>query len=177
MQTLMRDLLDYGNPTVCELAPVSMAAVVRSSIGGCRSLAAKMGVEFALEVSEDMHVVANPVRLVRAVEHLLENAIQHSPRKGTVKVRLSPSRTGDSSALRCEVFDQGPGFPPDKIDKLFTPFFTLRPGGTGLGLTIAKKVVEDLGGAIRLANGAVRGAQVTVLLPVCTETESGSQNL
>jgi len=48
---------------------------------------------------------------------------------------------------------------------VFTPFFALRPGGTGLGLTIAKKIIEDLGGTIRLANAADAGARVTVFLP------------
>ena len=176
MQTLMRDLLDYGNPTVRDVGPISMAAVVRSAMGGCRSLAARMGVQLTLESAENVEVTANPVRLVRAVENLVENAIQHSPRNATVKVRLSRCQTGDRNVVRCDVLDNGPGFPPEQMEKLFSPFFTLRPGGTGLGLTIAKKVVEDLGGTIRLANRAVRGAQVTVLLPACAGSVSELQN-
>ena len=176
MQTLMRDLLDYGNPTPCELERVSMAAVVRRSVGGCQSLADKMGVALELDVAEDAEVVANPARLVRALENLMENAIQHSPQAGTVKLRLSRVQDGERRLMRCDVIDQGPGFPPEHMERLFTPFFTLRPGGTGLGLTIAKKIVEDFGGTIRLSNRASGGAQATMFLPMADDTVSELRN-
>jgi signal transduction histidine kinase len=75
--------------------------------------------------------------------------------------------------FRCDVIDQGPGFPPEQMERLFAPFFTLRSGGTGLGLTIAKKIVEDCGGTIRLSNGASGGARVSVFLPA--SGDDGSQ--
>jgi signal transduction histidine kinase len=164
MQVLMRDLLDYGTPSVrCELQPTSLAAIVRRSMSDCRPLARASGIELIAEIAEGATIAANASRLGRAVENLLENAIQHSPPQGTVTARMVPSGAG---AVRLDVTDEGPGFPPEHMEKLFTPFFTLRPGGTGLGLTIAKKIVEDLNGAIRLSNDAARGARVTVLLPV-----------
>ncbi len=172
MHTLMRDLLDYSNPTLGESGPVSMAAVVRNAVGGCQSLASKMSVAFALDVAEDAEVTANPARLVRALENLVENAVQHSPQAGTVRLRLSPATVDGRKLIRCDVRDQGPGFPPEHLEKLFTPFFTLRPGGTGLGLAIAKKIVEDLGGATRLSNGTSGGAQATIFLPIAGESGS-----
>ena len=147
-----------------------MAAVLRGSVSGCQSLAAKMGVAVELDVEDDAEVAANPARLVRALENVVDNAIQHSPPAGTVQLRLHQVTSGERKLLRCDVVDQGPGFPPEHMEKLFTPFFTLRPGGTGLGLTIAKKMVEDCGGTIRLSNGARGGAQVTVFLPMPDET-------
>jgi len=176
MQTLLRDLLDYGNPTTCELEPVSMAAMVRRAFGGYQSLTAKMGVTPALDVVGDGEVLVSPARLVRALENLVENAIQHSPPAGTVTVRLSRGDLGETDLLRCDVLDQGPGFPPEHMEKLFTPFFTLRPGGTGLGLTIAKKIIEDCGGMIRLSNRASGGAQVTLFLPMANGAASELRN-
>jgi signal transduction histidine kinase len=170
MHTLMRDLLDYGNPTVGEREPVPMAAVVRRAVSECQGLAAKMGVTFALDLAVDAEVVANPAQLVRALENLVENAIQHSPQDGTVKLQLSTVMLLGWKLMRCDVRDQGPGFPPAHIGKLFTPFFTLRPGGTGLGLTLAKKIVEDLGGMIRLSNPPSGGAQAVLLLPMAGES-------
>ena len=163
MQVLMRDLLDYGNPSIgCELQSTSLAAVVRRSIADCQALARVSIVELAPEIADDATVTANPSRLARALENLLENAIQNSPRNSRVTAHVTQSRT---NCVRLDVIDQGPGFPAEHIEKLFTPFFTLRPGGSGLGLTIAKKIVEDLGGAIRLSNRTGGGAQVTVFLP------------
>lgn len=164
MQLLMRDLLDYGNPTAGDRTPVSMAAVVQQSISVCHCLAKKLRCGFLIEMAEDAEVVANPVQLVRALENLLENALQHSPPAAKVTIRLSQS--GDGNMVRLDIVDQGPGYPPEHMEKLFMPFFTLRPGGTGLGLTIAKKIVEDLGGTIQLSNGASGGAQAAVFVPV-----------
>jgi signal transduction histidine kinase len=167
MQVLMRDLLDYGNPSIgCEFQSISLASIVRRTIGDCQALAQASCVELTPEIVGEATVVANPSRLARAIENLLENAIQHSPSQGTVTVRTAQS---DVSYVRLDVVDQGPGFSPEHMEKLFTPFFTLRPGGTGLGLTIAKKIVDDLGGRIRLSNNASGGARVTVFLPTVPE--------
>jgi signal transduction histidine kinase len=179
MQALMRDLLDYGNPTLSEMSPVSMAAAVAEAVNACRRLAAQMEVNFVLDLKDDAEVVANPTRLVRALENLVENALQHSPQGGSVTVRLSRSTTRTAGLLRLDVLDQGPGFPPEYIENVFTPFFTRRAGGTGLGLTIAKKIIGDLGGAIRVSNRPSGGAQVAALLPVHSEiaTEIQFSNL
>jgi signal transduction histidine kinase len=166
MQTLMRDLLDYASPAARERQPVSMVAVVRGSASECQALARKLRVQLAVEAAEDDEVVVNPVTMVRALENLLENAIQHSRPGGTVTVRLTRTGPDGWRMLRCDVIDQGPGFPPEHMERLFAPFFTLRPGGTGLGLTIAKRIVEDLGGMIRLSNGVTGGAHVSVWLPL-----------
>jgi len=177
MQILMRDLLDYANPSTGEAEAISLAAVVRRSASGCRALATKMGVEVALDVEGDRLVKASPTHLVRALENLLENAIQHSPNNGTVVLRLSGAQAGEEGLVRLDIIDQGPGFPPESMEKLFTPYFTRRPGGTGLGLTITQKIVEGMGGAIRLSNRAAGGAQVTVALPACAETVSELRNI
>ena len=176
MQTLMRDILDYASPAVRETQPVSMAAVVRSSASECQALTGKLRVQVTVEAAEDGKVVVNPVTIVRALENLLENAIQHSRPGGTVTVRLARGGPDGRKMLRCDVIDQGPGFPPEHMGRLFTPFFTLRPGGTGLGLTIAKRIIEDLGGMIRLSNGVTGGARVSVWLPLRADIEEEFQN-
>jgi len=173
MQVLMRDLLDYGNPSIRgDVQPTSLAATVRRSINDCRTLARASCVELSSDVTDAATVTANSSRLARAIENLVENAIQHSPQQGTVVVRLAKC---GAACARLDVTDQGPGFPPQHMEKLFAPFFTLRPGGTGLGLTIAKKIVEDLGGAIRLSNDAGGGARATVFLPMAPESTQERQ--
>jgi signal transduction histidine kinase len=176
VQALMRDLLDYATPTAHEVQPVSMSAIVRSSASDCHALAEKLGVKLVLDVFQDADAVVHPARIVRALENLLENAIQHSRPEGTVTVRLARTKLGDREVLRCDVTDQGPGFPPEHIERLFTPFFTLRPGGTGLGLTIAKRIVEDLGGRIRLSNLTAGGAEVSVWLPMRDDNTATFRN-
>ncbi len=176
MQSLLRDLLDYGNRSECEAQPTSLTAVARCSADACKGLALKMGVKLVVDAAEDLWVMGDAPRLIRALETLLENAIQHSPQNGTVTVRISRPQTGDGGYCRCEVLDRGPGFPPEHIEKLFAPFFTRRPGGTGLGLTIAKRIVEDAGGMIGLSNHRAGGARVCVFLPASNNSETASRN-
>jgi len=173
MHVLMRDLLDYGNPLIRgETQTISLAASIRRSIGDCQDLAQASGALLSAEIFADAEVKANPARLTRALENLIENAIQHSPQQGKVTVRLA---TSGGSCAHLEVTDQGPGFAPQHMEQFFTPFFTLRPGGTGLGLTIAKRIIEDLGGVIRLSNGTGGGARATIFLPMTTEGPQESQ--
>ncbi len=80
VQTLLRDLLDYATPAAREVQPISMAAIVRSSASECQALAAKLRVKLELDMSNDGDAVVHPARMVRALENLLENAIQHSSR-------------------------------------------------------------------------------------------------
>jgi len=99
---------------------------------------------------------------------VVRNAVRHSPEGGRVQVRTAadPAR----GALLIIVDDDGPGVPPDELAAIFAPFFrgTSAGGnaGYGLGLAIARRVVEAHGGSIAAANRAQRGLSVTIRLPV-----------
>jgi nitrogen fixation/metabolism regulation signal transduction histidine kinase len=71
---------------------------------------------------------------------------------------------GSSALLVVE--DNGPGFPPEILQRAFEPYVTTRPKGTGLGLAIVKKIVEEHNGSIDIANAAGGGAAVTIVLPL-----------
>ncbi len=82
-------------------------------------------------------LLADRELLRQALFNLLQNAIQASPEGETVHLRLVPSK---GHALRIEVADRGPGVPPDAVDSLFTPYFTTRADGTGLGLANVRRI-------------------------------------
>ncbi len=102
--------------------------------------------------------------LAEAVGNVLKNCVEHTPPGGAVTVRMS-----DTPALaRIVVADQGPGVPEDEIPRLFTRFYrgaNEPESGTGIGLALAKAVVEAHGGSIRVANAPTGGTTFTFLLP------------
>jgi signal transduction histidine kinase len=108
--------------------------------------------------------------LVQALLNLVSNAIEAMPQGGWVKVgaRLSPY-SSLAGALRrtveIHVADEGVGIPARDREKIFVPFFTTKPRGTGLGLALTQKVVASHGGAIEVSSGAARGTRFTISLP------------
>ncbi len=118
-----------------------------------------------------LYTQAAASRLEQVLGNLLDNALSFSPPHGTVTVTLQPL----AALIEISVEDDGPGLPPNKLDKIFDRFYTERPDvkqfGThsGLGLAIAKQILENYGGTIsaenRMHNGQVVGARFVVQLP------------
>jgi signal transduction histidine kinase len=104
-------------------------------------------------------------RMVQVFQNLIDNAVHHAPEGGAVRVTSALESPG-GEWIACTVDDDGPGFPPGEEGRLFEPFFTRRHGGTGLGLPIAKRIVEEHGGTVEALNRPGGGARVTVRLPV-----------
>ena len=109
----------------------------------------------------DARATLDPDLLARALENLVLNAVQHTPPGGTVTL----SATLADARLHVLVADTGPGVDPALRDTLFEPFVTARPGGTGLGLPIARELVDAMGGRLALLPGDTPGARFLVDLP------------
>ncbi len=120
-------------------------------------------IEFDLRGDGTLECVAEEFNQV--LTNLVQNAIEAAP-SGTGRVRVSGSV--DSDALVLSVVDNGPGIPADVQARLFTPFFTTKgPGrGMGLGLTIARRVVQSLGGSLQVVSAPGAGAEFIVRVPL-----------
>jgi two-component system sensor histidine kinase AtoS len=94
--------------------------------------------------------------------NLLLNARQAVAAKGEVRLTATCNR---EQAVEIVVADDGPGIPPDKVARIFEPYFTTKEKGTGLGLTIVKHNVELYGGTVRVESSLGQGAKFTVILP------------
>jgi C4-dicarboxylate-specific signal transduction histidine kinase len=117
-----------------------------------------------------------PVRLEQVLLNLILNARHAMCGRGTLTAIVEPAETEGYVALR--IRDTGGGIPQDVLKKLFKPFFTTRPrngngdmaGGTGLGLCVARDLVRQAGGEIRVDSRVGQGATFSVLLPVADST-------
>jgi signal transduction histidine kinase len=108
-------------------------------------------------------VLREPELIQRVAVSLLVNAVQALTEGGTVELALVPPRDGYAGF---EVRDDGPGIPEELRERVFQPFVTGRPGGIGLGLTFAKRVVHDHRGRIAIHPAPDRGTCVRVELPL-----------
>lgn len=117
-------------------------------------------------------VLVDPEQMGRVLQNIIYNACQAMPEGGLVTVRTYREPTGENVVI--EVEDTGCGIPAENIRDIFEPFFTTKPGGTGLGLALAKEVVEAHGGRIEAESTVGRGTKMRVYLPVFGgESQSG----
>ena len=117
-----------------------------------------------LELTPGLPLVTGDGAQMRQVIHnILQNA--QDALVGTEKPRLVISSSYADRAVQVAFTDNGCGFPEGMIHRAFEPYVTTKPKGTGLGLVIVKKIVEEHGGAVTIANVTPHGARVTVRLP------------
>jgi signal transduction histidine kinase len=141
--------------------------VVRRAVRSCAALCRDREVQIEAEVPEELPPVEmDGVRVEQALQNLMANAVQHSPRGSTVWVRGKVDEGRDEPGIRCTVDDEGPGLPEGESSRIFEPFFSRRKGGTGLGLCIVQRVAEAHGGEVTAENRPGAGARFTLVLPL-----------
>src|SRR5260221_5443728 len=164
----MQYLLDYGGPPRLRRAPGGVNDSLRRAVRSCERLASQAGVSVGLEIPGGLPELDLDVgRMEQVFENLIANAVQHSPRAGTVRV-VARLVEGPPRGVSLSVSDQGPGVAPADLARVFEPFFSRRQGGTGLGLPIAHRLVEAHRGTLSAANRREGGAVFTVFLPEST---------
>lgn len=107
---------------------------------------------------------ADANRLLQALLNLVLNAIQAADRGGRIVLSASGSEEADGPWEIC-VEDDGPGIPPDILSRIFTPYFTTRADGTGLGLSLVQQIVEAHGGSVNVKSAAGKGTTFCLILP------------
>ncbi|MHB1045992.1 MAG: sensor histidine kinase [Thermoanaerobaculia bacterium] len=161
------DLLSAAKPVEPSLERVCLDDLVRER---CRlmNLAQAEPVRVEVDVSPDPpQIFADRRQLAQVIDNLLENAVQAVAGAGGIRARVAVIELSSlQRSLRLTIEDDGPGLSDEAREKLFTPFFTTKPGGTGLGLIIVRKIVEAHRGTFTLKDAPGGGAHAIVEFPV-----------
>ena len=150
------------------LAPAQAEELLQSRVEAMRPRSEAKGVELTLEADQSMPLLElDFTRIAQVVDNLLENAITHTPEGG--RVTVSARVSGDT--IEMTVADTGPGIAPEDLPRLFDRFYRTDPsrsrstGGSGLGLTIARRLVEAHNGSIEVDSALREGSRFTIRLP------------
>jgi signal transduction histidine kinase len=167
---LCRDLLNmwqsYGSVEAAPHKLISISEIVREVVASVGAMAKETAVEVKVDVTDDpCSLPGDAVQITRAIQNVIINAIQASAEsKGSVEVNCIRK----DFYVDVRIADTGHGISPEQAAKIFDPYFTTKQGksGTGLGLFITKKVVEDHSGSIKVDSTPGVGTTITIRLPL-----------
>jgi signal transduction histidine kinase len=172
LNRIVNDVLDFARPIRFELASVDVNALCRDCAAAAEAAGAGPGVHMDLDPALPP-IAIDPERVRIALVNIIVNARQ-SVNGHAAAVRGAPlvvvtTRRVDGR-VTIVVADRGAGIGPADLARIFDPFFTTKRGGTGLGLPIAKNIVEGLGGTISVMSAPDRGTEIRIELPIAAAT-------
>jgi signal transduction histidine kinase len=159
LERLVRGLLAMTQPLQLHPQCVRLGPWIEHCVAAYAEQAQAAGVQIATEVAVDEWRF-DPLHLGRAVENLLSNALQHTPRGGVVHIAVH----SHGAYVLLRVSDTGSGVAPEVLPRLFEPFVTNRATGTGLGLALVREIAGAHGGSVQLV-GAAPGACFEIEIP------------
>jgi signal transduction histidine kinase len=157
---------DFAKMPQPELAPVNLNEIARGAVKLFEAQFSAVGrppITPEFHLAEDLPPIqADAALLRRALENLILNAMDAMPAGGVLMLRTSR----DKSEVHLEVSDTGTGLTPEECDRLFTPYYTTKLHGTGLGLAVVQSVISDHGGRISVESEMGIGTSFHIFLPV-----------
>ncbi len=165
LDRVIEGLLELARPRALQIEAASLAPVLHRALDFVEAPARERGVVLRGEIDPGQRRAScDPEQLYQVALNLIVNGLQILPRGGELTVR-----TVDNGRVGFEVEDNGPGMPPEVLERIFTPFFTMRAGGTGLGLALVQRVVQAHQGTVSVHSTVGRGTTFRVELPAAGE--------
>lgn len=166
LNALLEELRNYAAPLHLEKKTTSLATVWREAWGAVAHHRSDRVVEFVESgETEECKCSIDRFRIGQVFRNLFENSLAACTDPARIDINVSECPVGDQSGCRVAIRDNGPGLDADQARRVFEPFFTTKAKGTGLGMAIAKRIVEAHGGTIELSAGTQPGAEFVIVLP------------
>ncbi len=170
-------LLRFARDEEIRVAPVSLLEIVDSAVETFRDRLQRVGVELARDVETDGAVRGDAEKLRRVLINLLGNALDalEQARSSAPRIELTAGENLAGTEVWLRIRDNGPGIEPESLARIFSPFYTSKENGTGLGLALSKKVVDAHSGSLEVQSEPGLGAEFLLTLPKRTASE-GAEN-
>ncbi|SMP71865.1 Signal transduction histidine kinase regulating C4-dicarboxylate transport system [Desulfonatronum zhilinae] len=168
LEHLLVEVRDFTRPPRPSLTETTLNELVRQVADLFQEQAAAQGVTARLALDPELPAcLVDPNQIKQVLINLTKNALEAMPDGGELFI----STGQDADFVRIEIKDTGRGIPEEIMKKLFHPFFSTKAKGTGLGLAVSYKLVQDHGGEITVWSAPDQGARFTVRLPLSGPTQ------
>lgn len=163
LENMLKGVMDFTRPSAPQLRQTDFNNLVERAFRTLAEILAARNIHSVLDLDHsipEVHIDEN--QIMQTLHNLIRNAADSMPHGGALG--LKTGRDGDLVCLT--ISDSGTGIPPDVLEQIFEPFFTTKPDGTGLGLAVSKKIIDDHGGRIEVQSQAGKGTIFRLLLPI-----------
>lgn len=163
LEDSLKHLVRSASSVSREPGPVDMSSLVREALGLLAGVTADAGIETVVDLGHGgARVSGSAVELRQMLLNIFHNSVEAMPRGGRLTVKTSL----EGPMLRLSADDTGCGIPEEVADRVFSPFFTTKPDGSGLGLVIARRIANEHGGRVSFERKEGNGTCFHVLLPI-----------
>jgi signal transduction histidine kinase len=170
MEATIQGLLDFSRPAAPQRQVHDLRHTLKRAVHLVEGRAEKQHVRREIHLGlEPLMVNGDPQQLHQVFVNLLINAIEAMPQGGTVEVTLQAEPS--DATVRLTIRDSGQGIPPELIPRLFEPFASGKERGTGLGLAVSRRILEEHGGTIAVRPRMPQGTEVIVTLPAVPDAQ------
>ncbi len=169
LEKLLRDILGLARPLPLQMEELRVSDLIHSTLNLVKKEAAKRAIAITTAFPQsEIFIRADAGRLRQVFLNLILNAMEAIDAKGEIAVALEMQTDGKDRPARLviNVKDDGPGIPPGHLNKIFDPFFTTKKVGTGLGLAVCQRIIQDHDGMIEVESRENAGATFRITLPV-----------
>jgi len=173
LDRIVKDFLRFTQPAAPKLVPVKAEPVLREVLELLGPQLERKCIRLSLDSRVDATFAADPQQLKQVLINLISNAAESIKHEGSIIVRTrrdnAPLNGRPADAILIEVEDTGTGIAPEVQERLFDPFFSTKDEGTGLGLPIARKIIDAHGGALEFKTALDEGTTFRIVLPLARD--------
>lgn len=172
MQKIVYDVLDFAKPIQLNLKEnEDIRNVINQACNSCKIKADEKEIDLLIDLpANPVNIAIDNFHIEKAIVNLINNAIEASTKGQKVTINMMPEK----NYLIIKIKDQGLGMDKETLKNIFIPFYTKKSKGTGLGMSIVKKVIEGHQGKIRIESQIGKGTDVTIELPYKLKRNEGT---
>ncbi|MEJ2310502.1 MAG: ATP-binding protein [Gammaproteobacteria bacterium] len=170
MKGMVNDFSDYAKPSIFNPEPLEFDRLLRDVLG---LYASEKALRCTFEAGDAM-VDGDAVKLRQVLHNFVKNALEAVAEcaQPEIIIKSTVNQAGACHFVQVSIQDNGSGFAPEMLGKVFEPYVTTKQRGTGLGLAIVKRIVDEHDGGVWVANAADGGAMVIMRLPLCGQRDA-----
>jgi len=166
LQQLYEEVRGYAAPLNLDLEEWDLSGIWRQAWENLSVLRRDREALLSERITEAIpRCKVDQFRLIQVFRNIFENSLAACPRSVRIEIACSKASVRGHAGVRIQIRDNGPGLAPEQRARIFEPFYTTKTKGTGLGMAIAKRIIEAHGGSIEVGNGPGPGAEIIMGLP------------